>query len=508
MGRKTGGAKFAVSIAIHARDLASRVVRGVADGLRRSFDSIKAKIRSTVDFVAKLGTAFATVGAGIVSVARKIGSALMDTSDRLSKIADVSKKTGVAATVLQELEYAAGQTGVETESLYKGIETLNRKMGQMKAGSKELSSFLLTVGGPAFMKQVKGAKSTEEALELMLTAMGKIEGEEKRAAFGMAVFGKSGEDLALLLGDGADELRRMRTEAHEFSVQGDASVATAAEFGDEVAKLKKGAGFVMDTAAIEAMRLLLPDVKALTTYFKENRESVAALARDIGGGIADAIRGIKDAVVWIYDHREAILDWAKALAVVFGVGGILGSINGIVAGLKLVGLGGAAGAAAGAGGGAAAGGAAAARTGVGLLAGAVAGVGAAAVFLPDQGKIDAEGTRSRMAIEASDRRRRIGSLFGGGWGAGVPAGLVEGGSKQYGDAFEGFRIIADRLAALQVTGLGSTLNPVTDRFGGKNKTELVVTLRGPAAEQATVSEVTGAPVTIKKTGTRSLGGGW
>lgn len=507
MGRKTGGsaggAKFAVSIAIHARDLASRVVRGVADGLRRSLDSIKAKIRSTVDFVAKLGTAFATVGAGIVSVARKIGSALMDTSDRLSKIADVSKKTGVAATVLQELEYAAGQTGVETESLFKGIETLNRKMGQMKAGSKEMSSFLLRVGGPAFLKQVQGAKSTEDALELMLTAMGKIEDPAKRAAFGMAAFGKSGEDLALLLGDGANELRRMRTEAHEFSVQGDESVATAAEFGDEIEKLKKGAGFVMDTAAIEAMRLLLPDVKALTTYFKENRESVAALARDIGGGIADAIRGIKDAVVWIYDHREAILDWAKALAVVFGAGGILGSVSGIVAGLKLIGGGGAAAGAAGAA--ATAGGAAARGSGGGVLALAARlspYALVAATLATDQGAVDVAGQKDREGIQAYRKGVRLRPL-----GGVAPVANMIGRGRD--EAFEGFRIIADRLAALQAPGVLTAPGVVTDRYGkGGGKTELVVTLRGPAAEQATVTEVTGAPVTIKKTGTRSLGGGW
>lgn len=499
---KAGKAQFAVRIAIQARDVASRVVRGVAEGMRKSFDRVRSSIRSTVDFVAKLGTAFATVGAGIVNVAQRIVGAVTSAADKFGALADVSAKTRVSTAVLQELAYAGQQSGVSTESLYGGIETLNRKLGQMKAGSKELSGFLLRVGGPAFLRQVQGAKSTEEAFETLLLAMGKIEGEEKRAAFAMAAFGKSGEDLALLVANGTDELRKQRTEAHLYAVQSEENVKAAAEFGDELDKLKGAGQFAIDTASLEVMRQLLPDIREINQYFKENREAVVATAREIGGGIAEGVKAIRAGFEWIYENREAILSWAKALAVIFGAGGLLGSITGIVAGLRtmlgLAGGGAAGGAAAAAGGGA--------RAGAALAAGAVGGVALAATLLPTQDQYDQAGQRSRFGKDSFERYRRVANIFPGVDPSSLTTndGIASQQAQRWPQIFEGFERIADYMRGVTANSWArETFTPALAR----DKAEVVLTLKGPLAESVVV-EPRQDWVTIKKpTGTRTLGGG-
>lgn len=342
---KGKGTKFGVSIAIQARDLASRVVRGVAAGLKRSFDgvskSVKAMVsgfRNLTDFGAKLGTVFATWGSWLVGLGGKIRDVVAETSDFGGRIADLAAKTGLSTDALQEFAFAASQTGVAQETFLKSTEVMSRKFGEMAAGSKTLYTYLATVGGRALADQAKRAKNMGERLELMLVAMSKITDEERRLAFSTQVFGEEGRDMALVVADGTDRLRELREEAHRYHavMDGDA-IKDTARFGDEMDKLDKSWTGVKRIFGVEVIRALLPEIERLTRWLRENPESVRRLARELGEGVATAVRGIRDGVAWIWDHRGDILTWAKTLAVVFGAGGLLGSIGGIIGGLRSIG---------------------------------------------------------------------------------------------------------------------------------------------------------------------------
>ena len=119
-------------------------------------------------------------------------------------------------------------------------------------------------------------------------------------------------------------------------MDGDA-IKDTARFGDEMDKLDKSWTGVKRIFGVEGIRALLPEIERLTRWLRENPESVRRLARELGEGVATAVRGIRDGVAWIWDHRGDILTWAKTLAVVFGAGGLLGSIGGIIGGLRSIG---------------------------------------------------------------------------------------------------------------------------------------------------------------------------
>ena len=308
------GAKFAVSIAIHARDFASRVMRNVGSSVGSAgkviadqFERMKNRIKGLVDFGAKLGVVFATWGSWALQLGQKIAGIVTETSDFLSKISDLSAKTGVGTTALQELAYAASQTGVETDALFKGVEAMSRKFGDMAAGGKELSSFLLQVGGPAFLKQAKAAKTNEDRLDLMLVALGKIDGEEKRAAFATKVFGKAGEDMVLMLGDGAAGLQELRKQAHLFgAVQGPEAVAAAEEFGDEMSKVGTAWQGAKQTFGSEVMRALLPRLKEMTEWIAKNPAKIREIAEAFAKGVVVAVEKLTAALQWVWDNGATI----------------------------------------------------------------------------------------------------------------------------------------------------------------------------------------------------------
>lgn len=340
------GAKFAVSIAIHARDFASRVMRNVGSSVGRAgqaiaghFERLKNRIKGIVDFGAKLGVVFATWGAWALQLGQKIAGVVTETSDFLSKISDLSVKTGVGTGALQELAYAAGQTGVETESLFKGIEAMSRKFGDMAAGGKELSSFLLKVGGPAFLKQAKAAKTNEERLDLMLVALGKVEGEEKRAAFATKVFGKTGEDMVMMLAQGAEGLQKLRTEAHKFGVvQGPEAVAAAEEFGDEMAKVGSAWQGAKQTFGSEVMRALLPRLKEMTEWISKNPAKIREIATALATGVVTAVDKISAGLKWVWDNGATIgtVFAGIFLAATGPIGAVLAGLASLVAMIQLI----------------------------------------------------------------------------------------------------------------------------------------------------------------------------
>ena len=514
MGSK--GTKFAVSIAIQARDMATRVVRGVASGLSRAFAGVTASVkrmvgsfRSIVDFGAKLGTVFATWGSWLGSLAGKIKDVVMETSEFGGRIADISNKTGIGTDALQEFAFAASQTGVETEKFLKSTEVMSRKFGEMHAGSKTLYTFLSTVGGKALADQAKGAKTMEARLELMLVAMSKITDEEKRLAFATQVFGEEGRDMALMVTDGTERLRELREEAHKYNTVLDREAIAGTEaFGDELDKLDKSWTGIKRIFGAEVIRGLLPEIQKLTQWLRENPESIRKMARELAGGVVSAVTAVRDGIAWIWAHRGDILDWAKALAAIFGAGALLGSIGGIISGLKTIKALAAGGAAAGPAGGAAS---IVCTVGWAASAGAVAGPAAAALFLSPSDMEQSSQT---------DAERIAKNRWGAGLGVlGIGVGNVNRGGKFSGQAglpyidpllfaenrandraiYESFARIGAAVDVARAGGSGPYINRAVEDFKVK------IFLDGPGAQSARVTETSGAATVEKRVGVRTAG---
>lgn len=511
------GTKFAVSIAIQARDMATRVVRGVAAGLTRAFAGVTSAVkrmvsgfRSIVDFGAKLGTVFATWGSWLGSLAGKIKDVVMETTDFGGRIADLSNKTGIGTDALQEFAFAASQTGVETDKFLKSTEVMSRKFGEMHAGSKTLYTFLANVGGKALADQAKGAKTMEARLELMLVAMSKITDEEKRLAFATQVFGEEGRDMALMVTDGTARIKELREEAHKYNTVLDREAIAGTEaFGDELDKLDKSWTGVKRIFGAEVIRGLLPEIQKLTTWLRENPESIRKMARELASGVVSAVTAVRDGIEWIWAHREDILDWAKALAAIFGAGALLGSIGGIITGLKTIKALAVGGGAAGAAGGAAS---AVGRVGWAASAGAVAGPAAAALFLSPSDMEQSSQT---------DAERLAKSRWGAGLGVlGLGVGNVNRGGKFSGQSglpyidpllfaenrandralYESFARIGDAVAVARAGGAGGFVQQAVQQVGIK------VTLDGPGAAAARVTAVEGGNATVeKRVGVRTAG---
>jgi hypothetical protein len=175
---------------------------------------------------------------GAVSVlASATGAALVASlraaTNRADDFRDLAAGAGVTVEAFSRLQFAASQSGVETEQLAKALAKL------AKEGSKDAARDLAAIADQ-FAAMPDGAAKTAKAIEL----------------FGERV----GPGLVPLLNEGSEGLRRMAEQSDALGNTITTSTAAAAdEFNDKLGLLRAGAGGFGQLLAAE----LLPTLNGL-----------------------------------------------------------------------------------------------------------------------------------------------------------------------------------------------------------------------------------------------------
>lgn len=167
----------------------------MAKDLRASLATVGKSLAVAATGMAALGTAAA---AGIVAAVKHF-------SDAGSALNDISGRTGVAASSLAELKFAAEQTGA-------GIEDVEIALKNMAKKGLDVADF-----------------------DKVAAEIAAIDDPSERAARALETFGKSGTKLIPMLG----ELQALRQEARDLGLAPtDEEIARADAMGDSFDKLK------------------------------------------------------------------------------------------------------------------------------------------------------------------------------------------------------------------------------------------------------------------------------
>lgn len=189
-----------------------------------------------------LGAAFAAIAAtSSVAVASFIAIG--------SELDDISQRTGVAASELAKLGYAAQMSGTDINSVEAALKKMAKVITDAEGGSKSASAALATIG---LASKDLAAMKPEQQFSAIAERLAEIEDPTKRAAVAMQLFGKSGTMLLPMLGD----LEKFRKEAEALGIIPlDKDITAAAALGDAFDRMKKVvmAGFFEIAAALEPL---------------------------------------------------------------------------------------------------------------------------------------------------------------------------------------------------------------------------------------------------------------
>jgi len=212
--------------------------------------------------IAKMGGAMLGAGGAVLA---PLAGMVAGFAEAGSALADMSARTGVSASNLSALGYAAGMTGASMEDVEKAI----RKMQQNGMSADKIGAIA-----------DKMAAMTDPA---------------KKTAFAIKMFGKSGTALIPMLSGGSAGLAAFREEAERLGVvMSDEDAAAADQLGDAMDRTKttlKGVAMQIGAALAPAVTWLADELaKAISTviqFVRDNRELVVTVAA-VAAGIAGA----------------------------------------------------------------------------------------------------------------------------------------------------------------------------------------------------------------------------
>lgn len=228
------------------------------------------------------------------------------TTELASRAVDVSKQLGITAEAVQELGYAAGQSGGSSELLEVGFKRLSATMAEAQGGSKEARKAFKSLG--IDMRDLKG-ETLDQNFEVIAEAFRKMPDGADKAAAAMKIFGKSGVELIPLLNEGQAGIVKLREEAHELGGVIDNQTAAALEdFGDQQDKVK----FSIQGLKNEIVVALLPTLREMTAGFlqwvKANRKIIAQRIAFVVRGIVAVLRVLGKALGVVIDVFQFFAD--------------------------------------------------------------------------------------------------------------------------------------------------------------------------------------------------------
>lgn len=205
------------------------------------------------------------IGAGVTALGTSITGALAGAvkifADSGSELADWSAKTGVAASSLAELQYAAEQSGTDLDTVGKALINMQKKGLDPKR------------------------------FDEVAAAIAAIPDDVTRTQAALEAFGKAGADLLPMLG----ELGSLREQARANNiVPTDEAVAAAAKIGDTFDTMKRqvvAAIFEIGAALAPVLQPALDTIVRISSqaieWVRNNHDLVVTIAK-IGAGLAIA----------------------------------------------------------------------------------------------------------------------------------------------------------------------------------------------------------------------------
>jgi hypothetical protein len=212
-------------------------------------------------------------GAGAAAVAAvtrfmQVGSALDD----------MSQRTGVAASELSSLGFAAKMTDTSLEAVQGSLVKMQKFLGEVSDGTTAAVDTLDRLG--ITTQQLEGL-TPDQQFKAFAEAISKVEDPTQKMNAAMGVFGKSAAEILPLLNEGAAGIEAFQKEAERLGlVMSDDMATSAAQAADSIDALL----LVANATAVRFGAALAPAITAVAKIISELVATSPKLFAAFAGG--------------------------------------------------------------------------------------------------------------------------------------------------------------------------------------------------------------------------------
>ncbi len=282
----------------------SKQIKGNFNNIGESAKKFSSHIRQA----AKQLTVMAGAAAGVGFLAKK----MLDTADNLAKTAD---RIGFTTDALQELRFAASQTGVATLKLDTSLERFTKRIGEASAGMGAAASTYKRLG--ISVTEADGSlRTSESVLNEVANALQGMESQAEKAAVTAALFGREGVALSLLLNTGAKGIKEYRDQAKALGLVIDEELLRNSEKAvDQIDILTRIIKAQLITAFIQLAPSVINFTQGIVSSIPAMKELISSLS-----GIKDALVFIGKVVIGIklVSFSKGLISMSKSFAITAG----------------------------------------------------------------------------------------------------------------------------------------------------------------------------------------------
>lgn len=243
--------------------------------IQKAFGGMATGAKGVISALTSMKGALAVLG---------IGALVTKSLNAADSIGKLSGNIGINTKLLQELSFAASQTGVKQEDLNASLMRFNRRMGEAAAGNEQFARAYKQLGVDVTDSSGK-IRSAEDVIFDVADAIKNVGDTSIQASTMFTIFGESGFRLVNMFKDGAEKLRGFQREAAELGFILSAEVIkNAEETNDKLDAMSRVVKMQLTSAVVE----LAPMISAAAN-------GIIGLA---GGAkkFMDMLRGVSDVI--------------------------------------------------------------------------------------------------------------------------------------------------------------------------------------------------------------------
>lgn len=219
-------------------------MRKYENQLKETNEATDEASRSTVNFgevAQKAGqiavTAFAAVTAAAAAVVKGLADMITETAEYGDEVDKMSQKLGLSTDAYQEWDYVLNLAGTEMSHMSTGLKTLTNKLDDAKNGNAAAIAMFQKLG--LTMEDLQ-SMSREDIFENVIYGFQNMADSTERAALANDLFGRSGQELAPLFNQTAEETKAQIEAAREYGmVMSEDAVQASADFEDSLTTMTR-----------------------------------------------------------------------------------------------------------------------------------------------------------------------------------------------------------------------------------------------------------------------------
>lgn len=220
------------------------------------------------------------IGSAAMGLLTQLPQMFKDTIKEAADLPDIATNLGLTTKALQELQFAAKRSDVETRTFLDGLEKFNQKSSQAARGVGELGK-VFKVNGVAIKDASGNLLPATELLKRYADLIANAKSPQDRLNLAVMAFGKSaGPEMVKMLGEGSAGLTELMGQAESAGAVLDESlIAKAKELDTEFKRASETMSTAFRGFAVEVAPYVIAGLEQISDMLKDITYTVEQLKK-------------------------------------------------------------------------------------------------------------------------------------------------------------------------------------------------------------------------------------